>query len=344
MTNEVVNSGTTADTTNIDEVIAYLESPEYLRMIARAQGESPDSLLSGSRTEPWTPAPAAPTPSPTLSPLTLVSGGAARILHDYPWSAPLHPGDRVILVSEEFETSDDPDPIKWFRVRDESGNEWSVPSESMEPITTGLADWERELLEAATAAVPQRVVFEDLDHPEPEDEPEYNAPTAPAPTGVTAATFGVDWHNGRCECSTCRPPAPRVTTPVRRSPVQLRVRDPWWEFRHPLHDRREFNTYGSLRGRVRPESTDSGYLSTRSAAAAQLWRADQSKIDYVVYSYSTPIAWHVSNVNADGDGEWVYPAVRYSSTTSAQQTKIRTALEANENQYMIDSVREIREA
>lgn len=342
MANEVVNSGrASADTTNIDDAIAYIESPEYLRMVARAQGESPDSLLSGSRTEPWQSAPAPePAPVDTLSPLTLHNAGMARVLHDYPWSAPLHPGDRVTLISDEFETTDEP-PIKWFRVRDEEGTEWSVPSESLQPITDGLADWERELLESLSA-VPQRVV---LGASEPEDAPEFNAPD-PAPTGATAATFGIDWHNGRCECTRCtaRRPAPVPTPPRERTPAQLRVRDPWWEFRHFLHDRRPFNTYGSLRGRTRPESSESGYLRSRSPAAAQLWQADQSKIDYVVYSYNTPIAWHVSNVNADGDGEWVYPVVRYSSTTSGQQTKIRTALEANENQYMIDTVREIREA
>jgi hypothetical protein len=133
------------------------------------------------------------------------------------------------------------------------------------------------------------------------------------------------------------------TRPVQRrsTPLQFRVRDPWWKFRNALHDRMPFNTYGSLRGRERPESDSSGQLGDKSAAAAQLWRADQSKIDYVVYSYHTPIAWHVTGTNYS---EWIYPDVRYSATTSAQQNKIRKALEANENQYMIDSVRDIREA
>jgi hypothetical protein len=322
MANEVVNSGAraSADTTNIDDVISYLESPEYLRMIARAQGESPDSLLSGSRTQPWEGAPPAPAPDP-LSPLRLHLGGAARITSDYPWSAPLHPGDRVTLISEEFETTDDPDPIKWFRVRDETGNEWSVPSEDMEPITTGLADWEREILETP------HPVYDVTPTPEPgpEDEPEFNEPT---PQGATANTFGVRWgSNGRCTCGSCLRRRMRVTTPAPAprapSPVQMRTRDGWWEFRDTLASRTPFNTHGALRGRVRPESSESGYLRDKSPAAAQLWQADQSKIDYVVYSYNTPIAWQVTGTTFS---EWIYPDVRYSRTTSAHQSKIKTAL------------------
>lgn len=322
MANEVVNSGAraSADTTNIDEVISYLESPEYLRMIARQQGESPDSLLSGSRSQPWQsvapepapePAPAPATTTTTLTPLRLHLGGVARIVRDYPWSAPLHPGDRVTLISDEYETNDD-EPIKWFRVRDEEGTEWSVPSEDMEPITDGLADWEREILE--TPHPPYDVA------PEPE----------PVPTGATAATFGVDWSNtgSRCQCGTCRarrrPARPVLTerqpVPV---PVQMRTRDGWWEFRDTLDRRMPFNTHGALRGRVRPESSESGYLRDKSPAAAQLWQADQSKIDYVVYSYNTPIAWHVTGSTFR---EWIYPDVRYSRTTSAHQSKIKTAL------------------
>lgn len=329
MPNEVVNGGASGDTTHIDDVIGYLESPEYLRMIARQQGESPDSLLSGSTTEPWRNAGTASTPA-TLTPLTLHNGASARVTQDYPWSAHLFSGDVVTLTSDENTSSDD---IAWHTVLDSTGTPWNVPAHALNPITDGLADWERELLEGA---------------PVPLSEPD----PVPVSTGATAATFGVQWGNAsnRCECTTCArsrvtvPTRPVLNTrPVQRrsAPLQLRVRDGWWKFRDALHDRREFNTYGSLRGRSRPESDSSGQLSDKSTAAAQLWRADQSKIDYVVYSYRTPIAWHVTGTNYS---EWIYPDVRYSATTSAQQNKIRTALEANQNQYMIDSVRDIREA
>lgn len=332
MPNEVVNGGASGDTTHIDDVIGYLESPEYLRMIARQQGESPDSLLSGSTTEPWRNAGTASTPA-TLTPLTLHDGATARITEDAPWGAtPLSTGDIVTVISDQSTTSEG---VPWHRVRDDELLTWNVPASALSPITDGLADWERELLE-----IPQQLVT--LPEPDP----------VPVSTGATAATFGVQWGNAsnRCECTTCArsrvtvPTRPVLNTrPVQRrsAPLQLRVRDGWWKFRDALHDRREFNTYGSLRGRSRPESDSSGQLSDKSTAAAQLWRADQSKIDYVVYSYRTPIAWHVTGTNYS---EWIYPDVRYSATTSAQQNKIRTALEANQNQYMIDSVRDIREA
>lgn len=330
MANEVVNSGAraSADTTNIDDVISYLESPEYLRMIARAQGESPDSLLSGSRTQPWEGAPPAPAPDP-LSPLRLHLGGAARITSDYPWSAPLHPGDRVTLISEEFETTDEP-PIKWFRVRDEEGNEWSVPNEDMEPITTGLADWEREILETP------HPVYDVTPTPEPE----------PSPRGATAATFGVRWgSNDRCTCARCLRRRMRVDTPTRTPaprresrPVQLTTRDHYTEFERVMIDeRRPFDTHGALRGRLRPESTESGYLRSKSNAAAQLWLADQDKIDYVVYSYNTPIAWHVKS---DTVNEWIYPDVKYSPTTGRHQSKIRAVLAADP----VSNLRYIQEA
>lgn len=87
--------------------------------------------------------------------------------------------------------------------------------------------------------------------------------------------------------------------------------------------RKAFDTRGALRGRVNPGSTDSGQLRARHAAASNLWTADQSKIDYVIYSYNTPIAWHVS---AEGVDEWIYPDTSYSRTTSQHQAKIRRAL------------------
>lgn len=45
--------------------------------------------------------------------------------------------------------------------------------------------------------------------------------------------------------------------------------------------------------------------------------------DYVVYSYQTPIAWHVSHGD---DRYWVQPDVKYSATTTTHQGKIAVAL------------------
>lgn len=46
----------------------------------------------------------------------------------------------------------------------------------------------------------------------------------------------------------------------------------------------------------------------------------RDRIDYVVYSYATPIAWHLNT------GEWVYPDVRYSASTQRHQSTVRHAL------------------
>lgn len=313
-----------ADTSNIDDVIAYLESPEYLRMIARQQGESPDSLLSGSRSQPWQSASPVPAPESAhdgLTPLRLHDGGMARVLGDRPWLAPLFAGDTVTLISDEYDP-DEPENAH-FRVRGADGREWWVLTSDLSPITDGLADWEREILETP------HPVYDVAPTPEPEPEPE------PTPSGATAATFGVRWgSNGRCTCGNCLRRRMRVDTPTRHPaprresrPVQLTTRDHYTEFERVMIDeRRPFDTHGALRGRLRPESTESGYLRSKSNAAAQLWRADQDKIDYVVYSYNTPIAWHVKT---DTVNEWIYPDVRYSPPTGRHQSKIRAVLAAD---------------
>lgn len=50
-----------------------------------------------------------------------------------------------------------------------------------------------------------------------------------------------------------------------------------------------------------------------------VWEAD-----YVIWSYQTPIAWHVPA--AANPGRWIMPDVTYSVTTSMQQGEIRLAL------------------
>jgi hypothetical protein len=47
-------------------------------------------------------------------------------------------------------------------------------------------------------------------------------------------------------------------------------------------------------------------------------------IDYVVFSYGTPIAWHSRN-------GWTTPDVRYSVSTSKHQGRIFTAVEYVKN-------------
>ena len=53
--------------------------------------------------------------------------------------------------------------------------------------------------------------------------------------------------------------------------------------------------------------------------AAELYTADAigGELAYVVYSYSTPIAWYTKR------GAWVVPEERYSATTSRHQSVVR---------------------
>lgn len=81
-----------------------------------------------------------------------------------------------------------------------------------------------------------------------------------------------------------------------------------------IRDRVTFDTYGSLHAEnvngLGP--WDSGRLE---GPDHEKFREDMGKIDYVVYSYNTPIAWHA-------DGHWHKVAQKFSVTTSKHQGKL----------------------
>lgn len=66
--------------------------------------------------------------------------------------------------------------------------------------------------------------------------------------------------------------------------------------------------YGSMSGETGP-GYYRGYLPQ---SLQELMDARRATIDYVVYSYGTPIAWRDAGV-------WVQPAVSYSVSTAKQQ-------------------------
>jgi hypothetical protein len=82
----------------------------------------------------------------------------------------------------------------------------------------------------------------------------------------------------------------------------------------------EFNG-NSMYGRINP---DGGWMSSGRiyGAASFAWVEDlhAKEIRYVVYSYSTPIAWFTAR------GEWVVPAEKHSATTSRHQSIVRMAV------------------
>ena len=84
--------------------------------------------------------------------------------------------------------------------------------------------------------------------------------------------------------------------------------------------RESFNTNSALKGVANPEWIDFGGMRVWDNA---LLYSDQNSygVDYVIYSYSTPIAW------LRGDGELVMPDADYSVTTKRHKGTIRAAIE-----------------
>lgn len=81
-----------------------------------------------------------------------------------------------------------------------------------------------------------------------------------------------------------------------------------------IRDREEFDTYGALRAR----KVASGSYGQLSGADLERFLSDflsDAGIEYIVYSYSTPIAW-VSN------GTPYRVKARFSVTTSKHQSKL----------------------
>jgi hypothetical protein len=115
---------------------------------------------------------------------------------------------------------------------------------------------------------------------------------------------------------------------------KLTINGLWIQFVEPLRELAPFSTHGNLWGQEGPAATY-GRLPA-------MMRESASQADYVVYSYATPIAWHlptVQEVKVTGyakpisasdfpfaTGTWVFPPLKYSVTTSKAQGRILTAL------------------
>src|SRR5215207_6729336 len=92
--------------------------------------------------------------------------------------------------------------------------------------------------------------------------------------------------------------------------TKLTTRSGWWEFSKAIAAGEDFDTCGALKGRSGGWWT-MGILPSEYVSSAK-------DADYIVYSYSTPIAWRTW-------GQWHTPDVKYSVTTSRHQRKISTA-------------------
>jgi hypothetical protein len=102
----------------------------------------------------------------------------------------------------------------------------------------------------------------------------------------------------------------------------------WWELQELLAEGEEFkNTTGKFRGERWTSSTrpHTGQMSGADRMAMERDLVHYG-IDYVVWSYATPIGWR------RGDGVWVSPDAGYSMTTKTKHlSRLRPAIaELNE--------------
>ena len=84
--------------------------------------------------------------------------------------------------------------------------------------------------------------------------------------------------------------------------------------------RQPFTTSGSLRGGPPGNWPEHGRLPADHSTAL-MDSVVTGTVDYIVYSYGTPIAWHRT------DTGWAVPDVRYSVTTSRHQGVVRLAVQ-----------------
>lgn len=98
--------------------------------------------------------------------------------------------------------------------------------------------------------------------------------------------------------------------------IQLMARGIWSQFVEPLRNIADFNTGGSLYGRQTTRVETWGRLEIHPG----LLKAEANEtLEYVVYSYKTPIAWRIG-------GTWTETAELYSMTTTKHQRAIGTAI------------------
>lgn len=112
-----------------------------------------------------------------------------------------------------------------------------------------------------------------------------------------------------------------TSTTGTRSTARFRTqRDGWWRLAEIIADSQPFaSTTGSLRGARHRWPTSFGRLAAHHAARLRD-DATHNGIDVIIYSYTTPVAWHALDVG------WRVPDATYSVTTSRHQSLVRVAL------------------
>lgn len=109
------------------------------------------------------------------------------------------------------------------------------------------------------------------------------------------------------------------TADLSKNTVPMTTHMGWWEFKRVLEALKPFKTGGALKGVTSVESFGRFADGPQYDQMRSEWFAHE--IDYVVYSYATPIAWHNSRAN-----EWRTNNDKYSLTTAKHQSIIFTAI------------------
>lgn len=109
-----------------------------------------------------------------------------------------------------------------------------------------------------------------------------------------------------------------------------------------LIDLKPFKTGGSWSGSSVDGLSGLGQLATSSQGSVwtEALRPVMVHVDYVVWSYWTPIAFHVRKGDLDF---WVIPEVTYSRTTSRQQSHFLLVIDHWINATVVRTVEDLNE-
>ncbi len=101
-----------------------------------------------------------------------------------------------------------------------------------------------------------------------------------------------------------------------RQPTSRETLAGWLDNREPFS-----NGNGTFHGRRATGNVLTGRMPGGPGSERVRWFCSDVDIDYVVFSYATPIAWHAVKHG------WIVSEDKYSQTTTQHQTAIRVAVD-----------------
>lgn len=139
---------------------------------------------------------------------------------------------------------------------------------------------------------------------------------------------------------------------MRSTVKRVTTRESFYVYADLMDRRLDFKTGGALRGEATPEGYYGSFGEMPYAFRVQLnshghYTNDEYEtlnadlrdfVDYVVYSYQTPIALHITR---GADSFWVCPETHYSQTTSCHQGRINTAASVSDSPRILRTATDI---